>query len=149
MKQLILGFVLLFVASGVSAQTETDWKALTTMSGTKISAVEGATRIDIKKAKDLFDRGVRFIDTRGTSAWDYGHIPSALPLDYPTKTSLSKVANKNEEVVFYCDCDIGSATCNRSPRASAVAISLGYQKVYYFSNSNKWSAAGYPIEKAK
>ncbi len=149
MKHLILGFMFLSLASVATAQTETDWKTLLTTSGSKVIAVEGATKIDISTAKTLHERGVRFIDTRGTSSWRYGHIPGALALAYPTEAKLMEIVDKNEEVVFYCDCDIGSASCNRSPHASAKAVALGYKNVYYFTNSNAWGPAGYPIEKTE
>ena len=122
MKHLVLGFMFLSLASVAAAQTETDWKTLLTKSGTKVIAVEGATKIDISTAKTLHERGVRFIDARN-----------------PWKKALMKIVDKNEEVVFYCDCDIGSASCNRSPNASALAVAWGYQNVYYFTNSNVWS----------
>ena len=149
MKHLILGFMFLSLASVATAQTETDWKTLLTTSGSKVIAVEGATKIDISTAKTLHERGVQFIDTRGSSSWKYGHIPGALALFYATEAKLMEIVDKNEEVVFYCDCDIGSASCNRSPHASAKAVALGYKNVYYFTNSNAWGPAGYPIEKTE
>ena len=149
MKHLILGFMFLSLASVATAQTETDWKTLLTTSGSKVIAVEGATRIDISTAKTLHERGVRFIDTRGYSSWFVGRIPGALDLAYPTEAALMKVVDKNEEVVFYCDCDVGSAGCNRSPNASAIAVASGFQNVSYFTNFNEWDPAGYPIEKTE
>ncbi len=150
MNHLVLGFMFLFLTSVATAQTTTDWKTLLTTSGTKVIAVEGATKIDISTAKTLHERGVRFIDTRGSSSWKYGHIPGALPVSsYPTEAELMEIVDKNEEVVFYCDCDVGSAYCNLSPHASAAAVALGYQNVSYFTNFNEWGPAGYPIEKAK
>ncbi len=148
MKHLILGFMFLSLASVATAQTETDWKMLLTTSGTKVIAVEGATKIDISTAKTLHERGVQFIDTRG-AAWNYGHIPGALDLSFPTEAKLMEIVDKNEEVVFYCECDVGSASCNLSPHASARAVAFGYQNVSYFTNFNEWGPAGYPIEKAK
>ncbi len=149
MKHLILGFMFLAVASVATAQTQTDWKTLLTTSGTKVIAVEGATKIDISTAKTLYERGVRFIDTRGSSSWKYGHIPGAFAVSYPTETELMGIVDKNEVVVFYCDCDVGSAYCNLSPHVSAKAVAWGYQNVSYFTNSNEWGPAGYPIEKAE
>ena len=150
MKHLILGFMFLFLTSVATAQTETDWKTLLTTSGTKVIAVEGATKIDISTAKTLHERGLRFIDVRGSYSWKLGHIPGALPISpYPSLAELMGIVDKNEEVVFYCDCDVGSASCNLSPHASAKAVAWGYQNVYYFTNSNEWGPAGYPIEKAK
>lgn len=149
MKHLILGFLFVFLTSVATAQAETDWQSLLTKSGSKVIAVKGATEIDLGTAKTLHERGARFVDTRGY-AWNYGRIPGALPVSsYPTEAELMEIAGKNEEVVFYCDCDVGSASCNRSPNASALAVAVGYQKVYYFTNSHEWSAAGYPIEKAE
>ena len=149
MKHLILGFMFLFLTSVATAQTETDWKTLLTVSGTKVIAVEGATKIDISTAKTLHERGVRFVDTRGSRDWKKTHIPGSLALAYPTEAMLMEIVEKNEEVVFYCDCDVGSARCNLSPNASAQAVALGDQNVYYFTNFNEWGPAGYPIEKAK
>ncbi len=149
MKHLILGFMFLFLASAATAQTQIDWQTLTTKSGLKVIAVEGATKIDISTAKSMLDRGVRFIDTRGSFDWKKAHIPGALDLPYPTESSLMEIVAKNEEVVFYCDCDVGSASCNRSPNQAAIAVARGFQNVYYFTNSNEWGPAGYPIEKAE
>ena len=149
MKRLILVFMFLILTSAATAQTQTDIKTLLTTSGTKVIAVEGATEIDLRPAKALHERGVRFIDTRGSFSWKNGHIPGSSALAYPTETTLMELVDKNEEVVFYCDCDVGSASCNRSPYASAMAVVSGYQKVYYFTNSNEWGPAGYPIEKAE
>ena len=149
MKHLISGFMVLFLASVATAQTETDWKTLLTTSGSKVIAVEGATKIDISTAKTLHERGVRFVDTRGSRDWKKAHIPGSLALAYPTEATLMEIVEKNKEVVFYCDCDVGSARCNRSPNASAQAVALGYQNVYYFTNFNEWGPAGYPVEKAE
>ena len=59
MKHLILGFMLLFLASVATAQAQTDWRTLVTKSGSKVIAVEGATEIDVSTAKALHDRGSR------------------------------------------------------------------------------------------
>lgn len=149
MKHLILGFMFLSLASVATAQTETDWKTLLTTSGSKVIAVEGATKIDISTAKTMHERGLPFIDTRGSYDWKIGHIPGAFDLPYPTEAALMEIVDKNDGVVFYCDCDVGSASCNRSPHQAALAVARGYQNVYYFTNSNEWGPAGYPIEKAE
>ena len=148
MKHLILGFVLLFLASVATAQAQTDWQTLQTMSGSDVIAVEGATEIDVSTAKTLHDQGVRFVDVRKTRSWKRGHIPGASGLRYPTEAALMAILDKNEEVVFYCDC-AGYAGCNRSSDASAKAVSWGYQNVYYLTDAGAWSAAGYPLEKAE
>ncbi len=148
MKRLILGSLFLFLTSGAIAQTETDWTTLLTKSGSKVIAVEGATEIDVSTAKTLHDRGLRFIDVRGSSYWESWHIPGASGLSYPTEVSLMEIVDKNEEVVFYCDC-AGSPTCNLSPNASARAVAWGYQNVYYTTDTDAWDAAGYTLETAE
>jgi len=149
MKYLVLGFTFLFLTSVATAQTQTDWNSLLTKSGSKVIAVDGATKIDISTAKSMLDRGVRFIDTRGRSTWKQSHIPGSVAITYPTEAKLMEIVEKNEEVVFYCDCDVGSSMCNRSPYASAQAVAMGYQNVSYFTNSNEWGPAGYPLDKAE
>jgi rhodanese-related sulfurtransferase len=57
-----------------------------------------------------------------------------------------EIVDKDQEVVFYCDC-AGSASCNLSSKASAKAVALGYQNVYWFQNTDGWSEAGYSLEK--
>ncbi len=146
MKHLILGFVLLLLASVATAQAQTDWQTLQTMSGSDVIAVEGATEIDVSTAKTLHDQGARFVDVRKRRSWKRGHIPGASSLRYPTEAALMEIVDKNEEVVFYCNC-AGSASCNLSSKASAKAVALGYQNVYWFQNAEGWSEADYPIEK--
>ncbi len=148
MKHLVLGFVLLFLASVATAQTETDWEALLTKSGSKVIAVEGATEVDLSTAKSLYERDVQFIDVRGSWYWKRGHIPDAPSLQNIAEATLMEIVDKNEEVVFYCDC-AGSASCNLSPNASASAVAWGYQNVYYLTDASAWSEAGYPTEKAE
>ncbi len=149
MKHLILGFMFLFLTSAATAQAQTDWRTLVTKSGSKVIAVEGATEIDISTAKTMHERGLPFLDMRGSSSWKRGHIPGAFNFPYATEAALMEIVDKNDEVVIYCDCDVGSASCNLSPNASARAVAWGYQNVYYFTNSNEWGPAGYPIEKAE
>ena len=148
MKHIILGFVLLFLASVATAQAQTGWQTLQTMSGSDVIAVEGATEIDVSTAKTLHDQGARFVDVRKRRSWKRGHIPGASGLRYPTEAALMEIVDKNEEVVFYCDC-AGFAGCNRSPDASAKAVAWGYKNVYYLTDADAWSAAGYSLEKAE
>ncbi len=146
MKRFVLGFVVLFLAPVAAAQAQTDVDKLLTWSGAKVIAVEGATEVDLSTAKTLYERDVQFIDVRGISYWKRWHIPGASALKYPTEAKLMEIVDKNEEVVFYCDC-AGSASCNLSSKASAKAVALGYQNVYWFQNAAGWSEAGYSLEK--
>ncbi len=143
MKHLILGFIVLFFASVATAQAETHWRTLVTASF-KGYDVEGATKIDVSTAKTLHERGVLFIDARYERLWKKGHIPGASVLSFVNEAALMEIAKKDQEVVFYCD----GATCNRSPNASAKALTWGYEKVYYFADGFPgWEAAGHQVEK--
>ncbi len=150
MKHLILAFMFLILTSAATAQTETDWHTLVTESDSVVTAVEGAKEIDVSMAKTLLDRGVKFVDVRSTRKWKKGHIPGASSLRYPNnnEATLMEIVDKNEDVVFYCNCGEYPG-CNLSPIASAKAVTWGYQNVYYLTDVDAWSAAGYPLEKAE
>jgi adenylate cyclase len=68
--------------------------------------VEGVPTIDVNTAKTLLDKGVVTIDVRPDAFWDSGHIPGAIHLEDSkvfSKTWLSEVVKKDQEVVFYCE----------------------------------------------
>jgi rhodanese-related sulfurtransferase len=108
--------------------------------------VEGSVKIEAAGAKALFDRGVVFIDARGSGPYSRGHIPNAINLHTNrdlTNEALSELVGLDEEVVFYC----GGEDCPLSAYACAKALVWGYTKVYYFAAGYPaWQDAGYPIE---
>jgi adenylate cyclase len=108
--------------------------------------VAGATTIDLKQAKTLHDRGVKFVDVRPAKPYVSGHVPGAFNLDVTTeltRDSLSRIVGKNEEFVLSCH----GKTCPDSAYASAKAVMWGFKRVYYFSAGfPAWQEAGYPVE---
>lgn len=110
------------------------------------TTVEGATTVDTAKARELFDAEVAFVDTRKNSDWDAGRIPGAIHLDVKKVLSpetLEAEVKKDEPVVFYCN----GHKCLRSSKASALAVSWGWSKVYYYRDGfPAWKAAGNPVE---
>lgn len=110
------------------------------------ATVEGATSVDAAKAKELFDAGVIFVDTRKDADWAAGRIPEAVHLDVKKVMSdqtLGENVKKGEAVVMYCN----GPKCMRSSKASAMAVSWGYKQVYYFRDGfPAWKVAGYPVE---
>ncbi|MBT3493968.1 MAG: rhodanese-like domain-containing protein [Rhodospirillaceae bacterium] len=114
----------------------------------KVSPTEisGAVTVDAAQAKELFDRGVIFVDVRKNSDWDAGRIPGAKHIELKKKyneASLGKVIAKGKEVVIYCN----GAGCMRSSKASIKAVSWGFTKVYYFRGGlPAWQIAGFPVE---
>jgi len=110
------------------------------------TSVDGATSVSAAEAKALFDKGAAFIDTRKDKDWNAGRIPDAIHLDVKkalSEDSLAKEVKKGEAVVMYCN----GESCLRSSKGSAMAVSWGYSKVYYFRDGfPAWKAAGYPVE---
>ena len=109
-------------------------------------SIEGATTVDTAKAKELFDDGVVFVDMRSNKDWDAGRIPDAEYLELKTKfteASLVEVLKKDEPVVMYCN----GHNCLRSSKATTLAVSWGFSKVYYYRDGfPAWKAAGNPTE---
>ncbi len=114
----------------------------------KVSPMEvsGATTVDVVSAKELFDRGVPFVDVRKDTDWEAGRIPGATHIELKkvfSEATLSEVVGKDQEVVFYCN----GPKCMRSSKASEKAVAWSFTKVYYFRDGFPgWEAAGNPVE---
>lgn len=110
--------------------------------------VEGATTVNAKQAKDLFDEGVLFVDPRRDSDWAAGRIPDSEHLELNTnfsETSLLDAADgdKTAKIVFYCN----GPKCSRSAKCATQAVSWGFTNIFYFRDGfPKWKAANYPVE---
>jgi len=108
--------------------------------------VAGATTVDTSKAKALFDEEAIFLDVRKDSDWDAGRIPGALHIELKKKlneAAMSAEIKKDEAVVIYCN----GESCMRSSKASEMAVSWGFSKVYYYRDGfPAWKAANYPVE---
>ena len=132
------------VSAGASANpADSKYRNLVTMLDGKFR-VEGAFEINADEAKSLHERGIIFIDSRGSVDYGRGHIPGAKNLFFhKVWDNLSQIADQNEGVVFYCS----SLECHLSANSSAQALILGYTKVYYFAGGfSAWKDAGYPVE---
>ena len=141
MKHLILGIISLALVSVTTARADTHWDQLITGSLSTGWSVEGATKVDASTAKNLHDRGILFIDNDYEKKWKRRHIPGAANLPWLTKATLKELVNKNEDVVFYCS----GVHCYSSVQACALALTWGYENVYYFAEGFiGWNMAGYP-----
>lgn len=68
--------------------------------------IEGVPTIEAQTAKTLLEQGVITIDVRPNAFWNSGHIPGAIHLNDSEvfgKHWLSKIVNKDQAVVFYCE----------------------------------------------
>ncbi len=109
-------------------------------------SIEKTTTIDATTAKELFDRGVPFIDVRSDKSWADGHIQSATHIklgDDFFEANLSALLGKDDEVVFYSR----GPMCGLAPNASAYAVGWGYSKVYYLRDGFPgWKTEEFPTE---
>ena len=110
--------------------------------------VTGASEIETMAAGRLYDRGARFIDIRTRQAYAKGHIPGAINLSAVfdlSREALMKVADPEDEVVFYCN----SKYCTYSAFAAAKAVAWGYTKVHLLAEGlPEWEADHCPVEVA-
>jgi tetratricopeptide (TPR) repeat protein len=125
-----------------------EWKSLVTVEDTG-EEIKGAISIDTSTAKKLHARGVPFIDVY--FEWGRKRIPDALYLDMWSydfnETLLSKIIQKKQEVVLYSSRGKGEYFL---PDATALAVTWGYEKVYYYKDGlAEWGKAGYPIDSEK
>jgi rhodanese-related sulfurtransferase len=107
--------------------------------------VEGSITISVEQAKALYDRGVVFIDVRNPRLYAGGHIVGAHHLDLKngfTEAAVAALVKRDQPVIIYCS----GVECSRSYRASAKAVSWGFEQVHYFRGGIvDWKNAGYPV----
>ncbi len=109
----------------------------------------GATTVTVDEAKWLYDDGVVFIDVRNPRFFANRHIPGAHHLDMKdvfTEQALAAVAEKDEPIVVYAS----SERCGRAHKAARLAVSWGYEKVYYFRGGIvDWKSVEFPVNSNK
>lgn len=119
-------------------------------------SIPGGTYVTEDQGKELFDKGVKFIDARVAAEYADEHIKGATNVIYKetfakeSKTAPSDTfdaaklpANKDQPLVFYCN----GSPCWKGYKAAAVAIKSGYKKVYWLRDGiPAWKAKGYPTE---
>ncbi|MDX1401301.1 MAG: adenylate/guanylate cyclase domain-containing protein, partial [Kiloniellales bacterium] len=98
--------------------------------------VTGARLLDLPEAKTFYDLGAIFIDTSSFEFWREGHVKGALHLPYDRSTdtsaprldrhSLGKVADKDDEIVFY----YRDGSVEFAAWECAKALAWGYRKIY-------------------
>ena len=118
-------------------------------------ALEGTTLADVKLAKELFDKGVLFVDSRVMNEFAEGHVKDALNITYNEKSKksadfdpaedefdLTKLpADKEVSIVVYCN----AGECWKSYKAAKVMVANGHTSVYWFRDGfPAWKSAGHP-----
>lgn len=99
--------------------------------------IKGARTISTDTAKLFLRRGYPFVDVRGQSDFDKGHLPGAFHLSVKsvdfTVENLSKIATKDAAIIFYCN----GVACMGSAIATEKAVQWGWRNVFYYREGYK------------
>lgn len=101
-----------------------------------------------EQAYTLFNKGVKFVDSRDEADYIIGHITNSINIPFDDfdnhKQKLEKLS-KAKPLVIYCagtDCDLSHLLAN-------LLLEQGYKQVYvFFGGWNEWLNASYPTEKS-
>ena len=109
--------------------------------------IDGTVRVSAEELIDLVESqpSLVILDSRKKSDFQKGFIEGSvsLPNTETNPASLAKhLKSKTTPVVFYCN----GTKCGRSLKAAKVAISEGYNKIYWFRGGmEEWEAKGLPV----
>ena len=120
------------------------------------TSIPGGTYVTTAQAKEQFDKGALFIDSRVPAEYAEQHIKGAVSIVYREKhgkvsqidpedrMDMSKLpADKAKALVFYCN----GSPCWRGYKGAVAAIKAGYSKVHWYRDGlPAWKAASYPVE---
>lgn len=106
----------------------------------------GIAGISLDQARQLYDNGVIFIDSRPMEYYREGHIVNSLPnanfreLIY----NLDQKQSRLDPVVLYCN----DADCQMSEELAYDLEAEGFLTLYVFAGGwDEWIEMGYPVEK--
>ncbi|MFZ1828793.1 MAG: rhodanese-like domain-containing protein [Candidatus Competibacteraceae bacterium] len=119
-------------------------------------SIPGGTFASVELAKEQFDKGAVFVDSRVAAEYAEKHIKGAVNVVYKethpriAKTDPADTFNvaklppdKAKALVFYCN----GSPCWKGYKGAEVAIKSGYSQVYWFRDGlPAWAAKGYPVE---
>lgn len=116
--------------------------------------IPGGRYVTTAEAKQLFDQGATFIDTRTPKEFQERTIPGAINLPYheqfprtrligrEDRLALDKFpAEKEKPLVFFCN----GSPCWKGYKAARKAIEAGYRAVYWYRDGlPAWQRANHP-----
>ena len=94
--------------------------------------IKSIRRISPRKALELQGSGASIVDVRQPSEYVTGHIKGAVNIPLDNITKITKIINKDTDVVVYC---LSGA---RSGSAVRQLKSLGYKKVHDLGSIGRW-----------
>lgn len=133
-------FLVLFSVFSSAAFAEK--KAPESIDGTKRVSAEQVVDL-VMNTPDLVVIDARKTSDRDEAGWIEGSI--GLPNYDTDEKSLKKhLASKSTPVLFYCN----GVKCGRSVESSKKAVSLGYEKIYWFRGGwEEWTQKGMPVSR--
>ena len=99
--------------------------------------------INLESAKEMYDRGIIFIDARDEEEFAEGHIKGATVA--PSTPELVQLfPDRSSAIVTYCsggDCDVSQEL------AEELMYDWEYERIFvYLGGWPQWESAGFPIE---
>ena len=99
--------------------------------------------INLESAKEMYDRGIIFIDARDEEEFAEGHIKGAI-LAPSTPELVQLFPDRSSPIVTYCsggDCDVSMEL------AEQLMFEWEYERIFvYLGGWPEWEKAGYPVE---
>ena len=138
----ILNIFLFVLFCSISASAFAEKKAPESIDGTKRVSAEQVVDLVMNNA-ELVVIDARKASDRDEAGWIEGSI--GLPNYDTTADSLAKnIPSKSTPVLFYCN----GVKCGRSVESSKKAVSLGYEKIYWFRGGwEEWTQKGLPVSR--
>ena len=97
--------------------------------------------INLESAKEMYDRGIIFIDARDEEEYAEGHIKGAI-LAPSTPELVQLFPDRSSAIVTYCsggDCDVSMEL------AEQLMFDWEYERIFvYLGGWPEWKAKGYP-----
>ena len=99
--------------------------------------------INLESAKEMYDRGIIFIDARDEEEFAEGHIKGAV-LAPSTPELIQLFPDLSTSMVTYC----GGGECDVSMELATLLMNdWDYERIFVFKGGwPEWKAAGYPAE---
>ena len=99
--------------------------------------------INLESAKEMYDRGIIFIDARDEEEFAEGHIKGAI-LAPSTPELVQLTPDRSTPIVTYC----GGGECDVSMELAVELMdSWDYERIFVYKGGwPEWKAAGYPAE---
>ena len=126
---------------------ETKYDVCVTPPQVEDAVAKGVNVINVKKAKELYDKNAYFYDAREKRHFMKSHIKGAKPVYFDVSKAeyivIELPKEMKEPLVFYCY----GESCANSYEAALAVRKLGYTNVSWFINGfNTWKEKGYPVE---